>query len=126
MTAALAALNPYVATLLQAMQGGGAWTAGPLQGLFHDSHYDATASRLSHTAALAFRGQVTMTGAGEAQIDVTLTGDLTQLTWLQQYSAALATGVVAPQTIHGTVGAGGLHGSLLVVGIGGQSQAIQW
>lgn len=126
MTATLAAQNPYVATLLQAMTSGGSWPGGPVQGLLHDSHYDATAGRLSHTAALAFAGQVTMTGAGVVQVDVNLTGDLTQLTWLKQYSAALATEVVAPQTIHGTVSAGGLHGSLLVLGTGGQSQTIQW
>jgi hypothetical protein len=125
MSAAVAGQNPYVATLLLAMQGRNGWAGGPVQGLFHDSHYDATAGRLSHTTALAFVGTVTMTG-GVAQIDVTVTGDLTRLGWLKQYSDALATGAVLPQSIHGTVSAGGLHGSLLAAGAGGQSQTIQW
>jgi hypothetical protein len=126
MAAALAAQNPYVATLVQALQSGGAWAGGPVQGLFHDSYYDVTASKLSHTPALTFVGRVMATETGVVQVDVTLTGDITQLAWLGQYSAALATGVVAPQTIHGTVSAGGLHGTLLVTGSGGQSQSIQW
>lgn len=126
MMTALSGLNPWVATLLQAMQGTNGWATGPVQGLIHDSHYDATTGTLTQGAALAFTGSVTTTNTGAVQVDLTLNGDATQLTWLKHYSDALASGAIPPQAIHGTVSGGGLHGALQITGAGGQSQAVQW
>jgi hypothetical protein len=126
MATALASRSPYVATLVEAMRNGDNWAAGQVQGMLHDSHYDITTSLVSHTAAISFVGHVVTTAPGSAQIDVTVTGDITQLTWLKAASDALVIGAIQPVSFRGTVSAGGLHGSFLVAGSGGQSQTIQW
>jgi hypothetical protein len=126
MTTALASQSPYVATLVEAMRNGDNWAVGPVRGIIHDSHLDTATGLVTHTAAISFVGQVVTTAAGSAQIAVTVSGDITQLTWLKAATDALVTGAIQPVSFQGTVTAGGLHGSLLVAGSGGQSQTIQW
>jgi len=126
MAAALRAANPWVATLVGALQDGTRWMDGPAQGLVHDSYFDAATAVLSHTAALSFTGQVTSNGLGTAQIDVLVAGDVVQLSRLKHYVDAAAPAAIPPRQVHGAVTAGGLHGSLQVTADDGRTQAIQW
>ncbi len=123
MEGALAAQNPYVATAIKALRDGDGWAAGPVHGLLHGARYES-ASGLAHGPALAFVGQVTATGAGAFQIDVTIAGDTSQLALPSLAAAAPA--AFPPQSIHGTVTGGGLHGSLAVTAPAGSLQNIEW
>jgi hypothetical protein len=126
MADALRAANPWVATLVSALQDGTRWVDAPAQGLLHDSSFDTKPGALSHATALPFTGQVTTGGLGTAQIDIVVSGDLGQLSRLKHLADAVAPGAIPPREVHGTVSAGGLHGALLVTGNGGKTQAIQW
>lgn len=126
MAKALAGRNPYVATLIDALQQSGGWVAGPVQGLIHDSHYDESTGELSHGTAVPFSGSVTTGGLDAAQIQLTVDGDLRQLAHLRLYVDSILGAAVPPSSVRGTVTERGLHGSLLVVGLDGLSEAIQW
>jgi hypothetical protein len=118
--------NPYVATLVSALQDGSNWVEGSVQGLIHDSYYDPSLFTLTHTAALAFVGNVTMGGIDAAQIDITVSGDIKQLARLKTYADSAAPSAMPPRSIQGTVTDGGLHGSLQVIAFDGRSETIQW
>jgi len=126
MMQALESRNPYVATLIDALQQSGSWVAGTVQGLIHDSQYDEISGDLSNGTAVPFTGGVTTGGLDSAQVQITVNGDLRQLTGLKQYVDSMAGAPVPPASVHGTVTDGGLHGSLLVVGLDGASETIQW
>jgi hypothetical protein len=126
MATALSSQNPYVAALVVAMQDGGSWANAPVKGLLHDSHYDSASGDVSHTAAVQFAGNAVTTGLGNAQVDIAVQGDVGQLAWLKQYCSSAAPAAIPPMSIHGTVTGGGLHGALVVLSAGGQSQTIQW
>ncbi|HXN58059.1 MAG TPA: hypothetical protein VN912_05685, partial [Candidatus Angelobacter sp.] len=126
MAAALAASNPYVATLVAALESGTQWVQSPVQGLIHDSSYDPTLTQVTFTAALPFAAQVTTDNLGGAQLSITVTGDITQLVNLQQYASSTTPAAVPPQSVQGSITSGGLHGSLQVTAASGAIQAIQW
>lgn len=127
MAAALLSQNPFVALLVAAMRdGGGNWASGPVKGLIHDVHYDATTGQLSQGTAVAFAAAATPTAGGGIQVDIALQGDAGQLGWLKQSSLATAPAAVVPISIHGVVAAGGLHGNLVVLSTAGQSQTVLW
>lgn len=123
---ALRRQNPYVATLVSALQDVSNWADGPVEGMIHDSYYDPASFTLTHTAALAFVGHVAAGGFGTVQIDVTVIGDIMQLTRLQAYADSATPAAVPPRSVHGTVTDGGLHGSLQVIALDGRSETIQW
>lgn len=118
--------NPYVATLVRAMQDGSRWLEGPVEGLVHDSFYDASRSDLSHTPVLRFTGRVDTAVLDIAQVDITVSGDIKGLTHLKHHADAATPSAVPPQFVHGTVTAGGAHGSLQVIALDGRSETIQW
>jgi hypothetical protein len=118
--------NPYVATLLNALRDGARWMDGPVQGLIHDSWFDSSRQRRSHSTAIAFTGQVAVAGVDAAQVDITVSGDIEKLDHLKQYSHSATPTAVPPRQIHGTVSAGGAHGSFLVTAADGRSEVIQW
>jgi hypothetical protein len=124
MRTALASQNPYLATLVRAIQKDGGWVAGEVQGLIHDAHQDPATSTTIQEPAVAFVGQVTPSGGDVVEVDITVQGDISQLVWLKGYCNAM--GAVPPTSVHGTVSAGGSHGSLQVVALGGGSQSVQW
>ena len=126
MVAAAQGSNPYLALLLRALQDGQNWATGPVQGLLHDSRYDDTSGVLAHSNALPFTGVVLPAGTDAVQIDLAVGGDVRQLSWLQQYAASTTPAAVPPLLVHGTVTGGGSHGSLLVTGMEGSSQTVQW
>lgn len=118
--------NPYVATLVSALQNGSNWVEGSVQGLIHDSYYDPSLFTLTHSAALTFVGTVTMGAVDVAQIDITVSGDIKQLPRLKTYADSAAPSATPPRSIQGTVTDGGLHGSLQVIGFDETSETIQW
>ncbi len=119
--------NPFVAVLLGAMQdSNGNWTNAPVNGLVHDIAYDPTTGALSQGTAVPFAATATSSQSGGVQIDVAVQGDLGQLAWLAEYCSTAAPAAIAPTAIHGVVTAGGLHGSLTVMGTAGRSQTVQW
>lgn len=124
MTAAVRSANPWVATLLAALQET-RWASGPVQGLVHDSHVDTTMTT-NHSAAIHFAGQAQRTAAGGLQIDIRVAGDAEQLSHLARQAAASSPAAVAPREIHGSVTADGLHGTLQVNAADGRQQTIQW
>lgn len=130
MTQALASQNPFVAVLVSAMQdGNGNWANAPVNGLVHDIVHDPTTGALSQGTAVPFTATATPASAaqgGGTQIDVAVQGDLGQLAWLSQYCSAAAPAAIPPVSIHGAVTAGGLHGSLTVLGTASRSQTVQW
>jgi hypothetical protein len=126
MAKALRGSNPYVATLVTALQDGQRWIEGPIEGLIHDSLYDEPRSALAHDAVLRFTGQAVTGGLDSAQIDITVTGDLRQLGHLKQHADAATPLALPPQLVHGTVTAGGSHGSLQVTALDGRTEVIQW
>jgi hypothetical protein len=126
MAAALRAANPWVATLVGALQDGTRWLDGPAQGLLHDSYVDEVTAALSHTAAQPFTARVTSNGLGAAQIDILVTGDVARLSRLQHYVDGAAPAAILPRQIHGAVTAGGLHGLLHATGADGRTQVIEW
>lgn len=126
MTGAVQGSNPYLAILLRAVQDGQNWATGPVRGFIHDSQYDETTGVLSHTVALPFTGAIIPGGTDAVQIDLAVAGDVRQLAGLQQYVATTTPAAVPPLLVHGTITSGGLHGSLLVTGVTGSSQTVQW
>jgi hypothetical protein len=126
MMAAAQAGNPYLVILLKALQDGQDWAAGPVHGFIHDSQYDETTGVLSHTTALAFTGAIIPGGTDAVQVDLAVSGDIRQLARLQQYVAATTPSAVPPLLVHGTITSGGLHGSVLITGVTGSSQTVQW
>jgi hypothetical protein len=127
MVAALAARNPYVATLLKTLlEGDGRWVEGAVEGLVHDSYYDQENGILSHAAALPFSAQVLEQGLGTAQIQVTMAVDIGVLANLRQYVALTTPSAVPPAAISGAITEGGLHGMLRVTGVDGKAETIQW
>jgi hypothetical protein len=125
MMAAARSANPWVATLLAALQDGTRWAEGPVQGLLHDSEVDAT-RRTDHSVALPFAGQATRTLSGALQIDIRVSGDFSRLPHLERQAPAGAPPTIPANEIHGSVTAGGMHGALLVSAADGRSQTIQW
>ena len=123
---ALRSRNPYVATLVRAVQDLSNWAEGPVEGLIHDSYYDDSQGVLTHTATLPFAGRVVTNGLGTAQINVTVNGDMTRLAHLKSYSDSATPSAVPPRLVQGTVTDGGLHGSLQVVAADGRSETLQW
>ena len=126
LAATLRAANPWVATLVSALEDGPRWVDAPARGLIHDSYFDAAAATLSHTPAVPFTGQVTSDGLGTAKIDIVVTGEITRLSRLVEHAAATSPAAIPPQQVHGSVSAGGLHGSLQVTAADGRTQTIQW
>jgi hypothetical protein len=126
MAQALRSRNPYVATLVRAIQDLSRWAQGPVEGLLHDSYYDDSQGVLTHTAALSFAGSVVTSGLGTAQIDITVSGDMTQLSHLKSYSDSATPSAIPPRLVQGTVTDGGLHGSLQVLAPDGRSETLQW
>jgi hypothetical protein len=130
MTQALAGQNPFVAMLVSAMQdGNGNWANAPVSGLVHDVLHDPATGALSQGTAVPFTAAAAPGSGGQGggvQIDVAVQGDLGQLAWLSQYCSAAAPSAIPPTSIHGVVTAGGLHGSLSVLGPAGRSQTVQW
>jgi hypothetical protein len=126
MTAALRAADPWVATLITALRDGTHWVDGRAHGLLHDSYFDAARGSLIHTAALAFEARATSTVLGEMQIDILVSGDLGQLSHIKRQVASTMPAAIPPREIHGQVTAGGLHGSLLVLGADTRQQTIRW
>ncbi len=118
--------NPYVASLIDALEQSGGWVVGPVQGLLHDSYYDEQTGQLSHGEVVPFSGAITTGGLDSAQVQITVGGDLRQLARLRQYVDSAVRTAVPPVSVRGVVTDHGLHGSLLVVGLGGNSETIQW
>ena len=123
---ALAARNPYAATLVNALLDGERWVEGPSEGLLHDTSYDPETGVLTHTAALPFSAQVLAGGLDAAQIQIKVGGDMTKLFALRTYAMQATPMAVAPLMVSGIVTEGGLHGALQVTAIDGKSETIQW
>jgi hypothetical protein len=126
MLLALRGRNPYVATLVSALQDGPRWIEGPVEGLVHDILYDESRSVLDHNAALRFTGQAITGGLDSAQIEIAVTGDIRQLSHLKGHSDAATPSALPPRLVRGTVTAGGSHGSLQVTALDGRTETIQW
>jgi len=123
---ALRSRNPYVATLVSAVQNLSNWAEGPVEGLIHDSYYDTAHGVLTHSVALPFTGRVVTSGLGTARIEITVKGDMRQLAHLKAYCDSATPSSVPPQLVQGTVTDGGLHGSLQVIAPDGRSETLQW
>lgn len=127
LASALQSRNPFAATLVSAMLDDQRWAEGPVEGMVHESRFDAQAGLGLHSQAVRFVGQALAGGVDATHLSITVLGDLGTMGAL---SRALGNGAaqlpVTPQSIQGSVIEGGLHGSLVIFGPSGQSETVQW
>jgi hypothetical protein len=127
LASALQSRNPFVAALVTAMLDDQRWGDGPVEGVLQESRFNGVTGAGDHSQAVRFVAQVIPGALDAVELNVTVLGDLGAMAELSHaMTIGSARPPVVPQSIQGTVTEGGLHGTLVVLGVNGQSETLQW
>jgi hypothetical protein len=127
LASSLQSRSPLVAALVTAMLDDQRWVDGPVEGVLHESRFNGVTGAGDHSQAVRFVAQVVSGALDAVQLNVTVLGDLGAMAELSHaMTSGSARPLVVPQSIQGTVTEGGLHGTLVVLGVNGQSETLDW